>query len=453
MAGQYLEQFGGQFLWKHQLLSVAYGLLARALLPVAELWHRLHGTLTLEKLLPLHAEAAIAVKRFVEQDLLAVLKPRLKGEAFGQGEVSVVKAFTQLLALPLLNAEQAARGSFLHFIGEQSGGRVLLPERNLGLSGAQGWSLEVKTRDASGEAITTLLRVPENLSYDRGPEINKEKNWILRRAWPQIRTAVALINQSGSLFNINDANNRWGGKHPPHVTHRQGVSLDFDTGFGGKIPNLQKRDTNGTPLPDNKAPGNSSLAKCVTGVNRLAVWIAVQAFTAVGITQYLYGDEGTVIEASEHFGRIFEVRRPARIDRGIFEPLGHSDHLHFEIALGAAVGEKGGFEWAVKVDDLLTELHELALKRDADSTFWSRMAGLEEVPSQEEDFDSLLRKDVSEVEVTQWKQWWARRNTSAGLPLLPVWDHDLALATRGFNSCATVRLVPTNIWPEGEIGV
>lgn len=439
------------------MLNIAYFLVAYALIPVPILWRDWHGTDCIEKLIPQQAKTTQAAQKFISApEFIHHLLPKSQQEKRPKLK-KVLLAYQEFLKKFLAKEEQH-RLEFLRFIGRYSGGRVLLPASEPsepGFSGDGVWNLEVNTTDEAGSPAKKVLQAKEVLFYEKGkgPKKHPERNYVLPNIWPQLRTAVALCNQSGANFWFNDVDNRWGGRNWPHNEHRLGTSIDFDVGFLGE-------NGKGTKVPNIK---NKGKVDCLVGIDRLVTWIGIQAFLLIGASTFIYADKGLMDEASMHLWRYFKVplkrelepenyrvgRKPknrAKLkeweERWNKSPLAgkhdkaHSDHIHFEVAVTELLTKVGDFVWVAQdTPDLFSRLYELAIQRDNDPFFWLRMAGLDDVPKDETSFDQLAQKGVKVNERERWKDWWARRQSKEGIPLLPIWSPDFAPITRDFDSC------------------
>jgi hypothetical protein len=413
------------------LTAVAYGVVATALVPVGCLYDEFHGTCTVETLLPRLAGTVESMREVVRgrvADELTERTLRRSLEAEERDVRAVLAPFAAFVA-DVAAGTARAHARLVGTIADQSGGRIRTPER-VNQGGLWSFALTEPAADGTEQVVERLAA--EAIAYQGDRAADVEIFWILRSTHDPIATAIALVNQSGFRFWINAANNRWGGHHPPHETHRQGTSLDFDIGFvwrsGHRVPNVKSRDSLG-PLPERDLPGNEANPDCLLGVDRIAGWVGVQAMILVGVTQYIYGDAGLVEEAGRHLGAHMQVTKPARMN-GTLDALHHNDHWHFEILAGPRPAGADPYVWQVRDPGLLDRLRALAVERDADPRFWKKLAGLDAVPDAPEDFDAVPVGDPED-----WKRWWERRNGSAGIPLLPVWHTDEASETYDHDSC------------------
>lgn len=409
------------------MTRILYLLLAQSLIPIYGIWNDIHGTLSVEKLTVVHYKMILFIKKFLKSNLTSLLKEHVisKEKSISKHTTKIIFEFKNL-CLDLIDQNIQHITNFIRFISAQTGGRILLPNVKTGFSGSNEWSAQFP--DSANEKTITLT-FDENLKYDFSPSTKKGnvKLWILRRIWPQLRTAAFLVNQTGSFFAINDGNNRWGGKHPPHSSHRQGVSIDFDIGWNNKkIPNLNSLK---------KSEWNHSSKNCLHGFDRLLGMIGIQSFLLSGITQYLYGDKNLLEDSFQHLNTSF---LDANFLEPTWDPKSHNDHFHFEIALNPrSCDKKNNLVWGIKSQtNLLELLYIKAIKRNSDIQFWQKMTGMEKIPESENDFDTMKNNGVNENEIKKWKDWWNRENLPSGVSLLPVWDvGGYAFISREYNEC------------------
>lgn len=427
------------------LRGVAYGMVVLALVPVFCLYDNYHGTCVIEELLPRLSNSLAVMAEYARRSLPVKLVPRLQGRLLPEDDgrvVTLLDAFSAFAA-SLAGATRDSHDRLLHVAADQ-GGRVRTPKR---FTKSGSWTFNIK--EGSEDSTLAEHTAPEMLEYPvvKGRRVSsydesKEIYWILPALWTPVATALALCNQAGMRVWFNAANNRWGGKHPPHDTHRQGASLDVDVGFawleGSKVPNVKKRDPQHVPLPDNLVPRNSSNAECLQSMDRIAGWILTQAFLLVGVRYFVYGDWALVEEAAAHLAAQVNIERPARLD-GRVDVLGHNDHWHFEMSVGDRASGVDPYLWQASDPDLLSHLYALAVERDKNIAFWRTMAGpLKDPPTQESDFSNVR-------DAENWQRWWSWGHGSkseAGLPLLPVWAPAAENLTRGSQTCKKV--------PEGD---
>jgi hypothetical protein len=450
-------------------MNVAYGLMAVAVVPIFDLYENFHGTCVIENVLPdLHRCAKVMVP-FVSGPLRDVLLDRIRTRLRPNIHRDTIKRVNKVLDQYQRWVEElqtkliSAHRILARFAAKQGRGRVMTPRR---FTSGNLWIFPLECFDVNqeGEPDTFLCQAPENVFYasPRDSKENVEMWWILSSTWHPMATAAALINQSGMTFRFNAANNRWGGKHPPHKTHRRGTSLDFDVGFvwhgpNHTIPNVKVRDDKGVPLSNLDVSGNRERPDCLHGMNRIAGWITTQAFILAGISAYLYGDEALVEEAGQHLLKYWDISRPGRVS-GTVEHKDHHDHWHFYLLPNRqlTVGPYS-FRAKKKTSELSNEsneeqdaehnpfeyLLELAEKRDQDPLFWKTMTGREMVPATEDDFNGLDGEE-------DWKQWWRWRNSDAGIPLLPVWDPELEPQTMSHDICLEPRFPPAPLYNDDE---
>jgi hypothetical protein len=448
------------------LLGAAYGALALALVPIPCIYDGFHGTCAVEELLPKLDRSRAALRGYsgrlrgilsplVEQQL-AIVGSAQQAQRLQENVDGVITKFSAWVA-DTADWLEASNLAMVKVAANQSGGRVKTPFR-----ATPDGEWEFTLQDPAKKPLH--LRAQELIKYDRKclatngkgeclqwGGINRdaakdsEAFWILHAIWERVVTAAALVNQSGMSFWINAANNRWGGYHPPHgFAHRQGCSLDFDVGFAWKaehkVPNLQKRDKDGFPLPG----ASKDQVDCLRGMNRLAAWIGIQAFLLAGVTQSINADAGLLDGAILHLVSRFKIERPA-LTTPTVDPEGHNDHWHFEFVDVPCPPTVPGnpYVFAVRDPDILARLYKLALERNQSDKFWQTIAGMSKAPAQASDFEGDPRvvapyrnPDEWAAEKDDWIQWWDRASQKAsGVPLLPVWTDANVAQTIPAGSC------------------
>jgi hypothetical protein len=433
--------------------------------------------LAIETLLPALARSAAALRGYGGQRLRRALLDRPSRRLAFPEDVPDDPAITRVLdafggwSTWLAEELRQSHSRLLVVAGDQSGGRVRTPALGqLAPGGRWSFTLNEPKKDGSTEQVDHTAE--ELIGYEvsagggskRDAPADAEVFWMLRSVWDRVGTAVALVNQAGMRFWFNAANNRWGGAHPPHRVHRQGCSFDFDVGYGWreghKVPNVKQRDAAGRALSEDVVPKNKQNADCLHRVDRLAGWIATQAWLLVGVSQYLYGDAALVTEAYRHLeARLGEdkqsIVKPARLDP-VIDAKQHNDHWHFEVLPGPAPGQIDPYSFQVDDAGLLDRLRAWAVARDGDPVFWHKFAGLDATPTKLDDFKGLPDAD-------DWKRWWSRGHapadeethppSDAGIPLLPIWAPSEAPDTFEVNGCFDPREDNPSIFAPGQIEV
>lgn len=452
------------------LLRVSYFMLALAKIPVWQLYSQFHGTATIEHLLPDLNRSRRTFIDLAESQLEAWVSQ----ERTNDGERSVPLLFTELDKRALQayvrwvrhllgsNGLKSVYAMLARTASSRSVNRVHTPAR---FTDSGQWLFEVsKTEEEeqatepdrgqeetqSQEAETETFLATERLIYPGDEKTSRKKItavqnqeiwWMHRRVHPVLTAAAALMNQSGATLAMNAANNRWGGKHPPHQTsHVNGFNLDTDTGAvwrhdWHRIPDIKKRD--GSAVFSLPAPGakNEERPTCLHGMDRLLAWIHIQAFLISGVTKYLYGDANVMIEPVSHLQLLIED-----IDKkadGRLEQKAHYNHFHLTFPWDT-VKQDGPYAFQrsnMTNADLFKKLRELAEARDQDPNFWLVMTGRKEfVPTEVEHFNGL-------DEAEDWKAWYSGKFKgeawrSPGLkPLLPVWDPTKYEETYAYGKC------------------
>ena len=443
------------------LQSWFYFLVGMGLIPLWRHWQQHWGTAVVEDLLPLQIAALDSVKEFTNREFVNVLTP-LNQKDFLFDDAASTKAYKQRRTEILLGVKAATlsflddaidqRKKLLKFAAEdQGGGRIILQPPTF--TSSKPWRFRMP--DGQGSLVNHY--VPEKIYYDRS--LDKDARWLLRAAWPQVRSVTALCNQASVELRINAANNRWGGKHPPHSSHRQGTDMDWDMGMQGwVIPNLlQRRGDNafGTLFRNVPVSETDTRPICLVGIDRLIGWIIIQANLIVGVRALLFGDEPLMNEAQSHLSSFFSINKPAHTLTD-FEPNAHHNHVHADYLPHAVTGCKDPVVWSLTdVDNVVEDLHKLAKKRDQDKGFWRKLVGLNDIPNNENDFNQLndhyknFEQKERERHISAWKHWW-RGQANNGIPLLPVWNPELTLDTRDSLVCGVGRMVDET---GDEIGV
>jgi len=462
------------------LCHVTYVVAARALIPVAQLWHFVYGTFVMECLLPAMDSDQSALLAFSGSTLVELLKWR-RGGRLTTDETNQLKAYHDFIEM-LYWGETLARSRLLDLVECQSAGRILLPFKMISAPGQEDlarpapalsagghWEivLPAATRTPAGAQVppgAATLRIPERTILGvNSKEDAREILWLLKAAWPQLCSAIALMNQAGLYCWINAANNRWGGHHLPHLTHRQGISVDIQVGWEPSCPIPVVKRQGGTTEENRERPVH------LESHDRLATWIAVQAFMAVGAVEFLFGDKDVVTSASEHFSAVMKTEllksmKDKAFDGGLFtvrihDPKVHWNHFHFEIARRSQtrISTHGGLVWNTATQSPLQTLYDEAIQRDQDIRFWKVMAGLPSPPTSAADLDKVVppsyqspcAKKAGRAKGTgenpqawsrrscidAWTSWWTRghdpataairvpaaTNVDIGLALLPLW--------------------------------
>ncbi len=453
---QQLDRTFGSAYVSQAVVAWFYFLIGMGLIPNWRHW-RLHwGTSVIEDLLPAELEGLAVTRQWVERQMVEQVRGAADDARRGDGSASLISddfldAEQRLLegvrtvSLQYLDAVLAQWSAQLRFcVEEQGGGRVQLDP--VTFTAAQPWRLKVNRSGAD----PLSLSFPEHIMYASG--LDHDVRWMLRAAWPQVRSVTALCNQAGVHLRINAGNNRWGGRHPPHSSHKQGTDVDWDLGLAGDwVPNLlQRQGQTDRPFShlfrNEPLEGGDAGPPCQIGIDRLVMWIGVQANIIAGVRALLYGDEPLLHEATRHLTSLFNVRRPAHASADP-EPRAHHNHLHADYLPHAVQNCADPLVWALAdVDDLAARLYTLAMQRDADVNFWRKFAGLEAVPTTAADFDALrqtyrrLAAEQIQRQIRAWKTFWSLRETH-GIALLPVWNPVLALDTRDALVCGIGRVV------------
>lgn len=233
---------------------------------------------------------------------------------------------------------------------------------------------------------------------------NKDKNeiyWIDKNMKNPLKKISSLCYQSGIILNINAASNQYGGKHPPHIGHKNGFEIDFDVkyehtdGEYKKIPNLKVNEKQ-------------------SGYDALALIIAVQSLYINKCCKIIYYDEENIKTAIKYMCDSDYSSYP-NID-GFYKRHGdtHRTHIHTSFK-PLEENSMPSNENIVGIDPkLLYSIREGALMRDKNEEF------------KEQFFDN------NDSDTKLWKKWRERSydnvddfnsepKPNADPPLLPIW--------------------------------
>jgi hypothetical protein len=255
----------------HGLMAVAYGLLALVSVPVNCLYDAYHGTCTMEVLVPRLLACTATWAGFAGGGLKQLAGDRLWNSRRSEEHreaAQLLEAF-RAWSEALSAAFREALYRLLRTAAEQGGGRVRTPAQ---MTPSGEWRLTLTEQGEDGTPRAVERRAAEAISQDR-PAGHEEIFWMLPTLWAPFGTAVALANQSGVRVWINAANNRWGGRHPPHSDHRQGATFDLDAALAWKLDkkgnpikvrNVLQRDAEGFPVTRSPDPTNKDVVDCLT---------------------------------------------------------------------------------------------------------------------------------------------------------------------------------------------
>jgi len=270
-----------------------------------------------------------------------------------------------------------------------------------------------------------------SIVYEGGERLHSRSFYALPDGWAVFEDFCRLVCQAGFTVTVTACGNAFGGRHPPHDTHRSGLEFDVDWAFTSdsrdRVRNLaRRRKRYGTgifrdverdkyfsleEIPGDKTPPTHIY------IEALSALVAFQAAALSGLRRYLYVDVENMILAADYLGWIVdralfaEVGRKANIP--VIEGLGHFNHLHGEVPSPAVS----------RIDsEVLTRVFVQALIRDKNPDFSSY----------------YLRAPVgaspaSVDRVRRFGELWAQRSVD-GLPALrPVWLPAEEVRLRLFN--------------------
>ncbi len=417
-----------------QATAITYGIAALASVPVETLYENTHGSAVIEELLPRLDATRLAASAVIDEATGAIRG--LVGPAVA---ATLSRCWSDLLAL----RARADCGALAKGV-QTSLGRIAIGPAAVPAS-------PITAQVPRDGAAAVELRVEPRVRFAAGPEY-AEIYWMDSVLWGQFLGAALLINQSGVLLSVTAGSNRWGGRHPPHMTHRSGKEVDLDWSYyvaGTKqertVPNLQKMERkdygpddprgqfvdpgkvdkkSGRPMTfafePAKKSGNTA-PSTQQGFDALSTWIVVQALPFSGFSRFLYSDTRNMAEALTHLKKAFpslpvptvwplmaetsEVKPPVS-QTALVEPEGHFDHLHAE------GWEQPPFDDPAspfRIDAAtLARLYALARARDADPAFRARF------------FPESISPTRSNVDSANWAAWETRAKSSEPA-LFPVW--------------------------------
>jgi hypothetical protein len=412
--------------WR-RAFSFAFGIVIIAAVPLRSIYQAFHGTAAIETVEPGLAGTSLAAHAMLAEpwvNLLGTIDPGLPeryrvlmGGVLEHRSLIGCDLYASALAPPARSQLTAS------------------PRRSAD-------ALETTRKDWPRLGYTTRLDIAS-----RAPA-NTEIYWAHDVAWQRLDQAAAYVSQAGFALVVTAANNRWGGKHPPHDTHHNGFDFDLDVlipvrprdfgDSGGKaevrtvadLAPMQRFPSKKSEFVDDKGerfalvPLNPRDPRPTAQglIDRLAIWVALQALQLVGMDDVLYADFGNMGLAARHlagrFGRSSPPRPvatrygglpPSGQLRQLLEPAGHYNHVHAECPrdivadLSAPPALTGRRSWPA----LNGSLVDWAEVRDSDPRFLTLMFGTEGAAPRQE---ALYRTD------------WSARWKGDGPALLPVWD-------------------------------
>lgn len=263
-----------------------------------------------------------------------------------------------------------------------------------------------------------------------GERLHARSFHALPESWQVFENFCRLVCQAGFTVYVNACSNAHGGRHPKHVTHREGVEFDVDWTFtsnpSDKVRNLaRRRKKYGTGIFRDverdqyfslePVPGDPELHSH-RNIEALSALVVFQAAALSGLHRYLYSDVENMILAAEYLGWVVDQRLFAEVGRKanipVAEGANHANHLHGEVPSPATS----------RLDDAaLTTIFHQALARDGHKEFSSTYLlppwSAHPPKADEEEKEPTPQ----EKRVAAFIQLWAER-AAAGLPaLLPIW--------------------------------
>jgi hypothetical protein len=412
-------------MWRYTF-SFAFGIVIIAAAPVRSIYHSFHGTAAIETVETGLAAAGQAAQAMLAEswvDLLGAADPGLPGRY--RALMAEVLQFRSLIGCDLYASALAPPDR-------------LRPAQSPKHSGE---ALETTSKDWPKLGFTTRLDLLSHRPDDA------EVYWAHDAAWKRLDLAASYVSQAGFALVLTAANNRWDGKHPPHNTHQNGFDFDLDVliplrprefgDAGGKaafravadlaqmqlIPSkkgviLNDKGESFTMVPVNPRDPRPTTQ---TLLDRLAIWVVLQALQLVGMDDVLYADFANMDLAARHVAGRFLVSPPRPVAmpggklpprgqvRQLLDPAGHYNHLHAECPrdLVAVPSSPPDFTRQRSWPTLNGSLIDWAKARDADPRFLELMFGPDGAAPPEE---------------TRYREDWTGRWKEDGPSLLPVWD-------------------------------
>ncbi|WP_372348399.1 hypothetical protein [Streptomyces sp. KL116D] len=265
-----------------------------------------------------------------------------------------------------------------------------------------------------------------------GERVHARSFYALPESWRAFENFCRLVCQAGFSVYVNACSNAHGGRHPKHVTHREGVEFDVDWTFtsspGDTVRNLaRRRKKYGTGIFRDverdryfslePVPGDPQLHSH-RNIEALSTLVVFQAAALSGLHRYLYSDVENMILAAEYLGWVVDQSLFAQVGRKanipVAEGVNHADHLHGEVTSPVT---------RCLDETVLTTILHQALVRDAHKEFSSTyLLPPWQAPSSAPKTDAGAQKPTPrEMRTTAFIHLWAER-AAAGLPaLLPVW--------------------------------
>jgi hypothetical protein len=279
----------------------------------------------------------------------------------------------------------------------------------------------------SGTPAANILNYIGEVRY-AATEAGQERSfWAPRPTWTLLTKAARLISQAGFHTYVTAVDNPYGGRHPPHLTHRDGFEVDLvwtvtsdpaDTtkplaqsqlNYGSGIFFDVNRQRYFDVAPVNKNQHFESVSH--SGLAMLATRVALQAIALAGFARYLYLDFLNMRWAAQDLGLVIDKSLdPFSGGQGnipVVEGMGHYNHLHIE-APGA--GEKAGNFFTRRV---LTIIYHLALLRDQDNDFLNTMFEPPDV--------SVFATPAQQHKASEFQGRWLAASSHGQPSLLPVW--------------------------------
>jgi hypothetical protein len=416
--------------------SCIMGTILLSSFPLWMLYHELHGYATFARI-QTRLQASIAAcpetLNATLQNVLASAPPIMPSD--GIDSVYIVSSIMNVLNAALRKKIEEYIPAFSNECQAINAARVRLQSNDLmaALKSQAFWKQTQGQKTTlnfgqvpAGLPANAILPYIGQVSYAANELVQKRSFWAPQSTWDTVIKACQLICQSGFQVFITAVDNPNAGRHPPHLTHRNGVEVDFIWSYtttSGNVPNLsQSKLTYGDgPFFDvatnrffNVAPLSGGHMESVSqfGLAQLATIAALQAVALAGIKRYLYLDFVNMLNAGVNLGLAIDPNlNPYNGGRGtipVVEGMGHFNHLHIEVP---GPHEKAADFLTSKV---LTIMYYLAMLRDKNEDFLNSVFrppnSVKKIASQAE-----------EKQADDFKTQWTTASTNMSPYLLPVW--------------------------------
>jgi hypothetical protein len=442
----FLLVYAGVFTWFHDLLvsqglplnvadavaSYTMGTFLVCSFPLWTVYHELHGKMAFDRVLERLQESVdecqdMGIK--VLSTVLATPRPTTPVDS-----AQTVSLWLDVLAAALRN-KRGDLPAFAALCQQVNSERIRLPadQLNADLKAEGFWTEGAGKKTVvnfgkipSGTPAANVLSYVGEVRYAADETIQERSFWAPRSTWTLLTRAVRLISQAGFHTYITAVDNPYGGRHPPHLTHRGGFEVDLvwtvtsqpgDTvnnlaqsniryGHGFLFDVNTQRYFDVQPVKDNRHWESVSH----TGLAELSTRVALQAIALAEFARYLYLDFLNMKFAAQDLALALGDKSLNPFAGGgpipVVEGLGHYNHLHVEAPSSQLKAPK------YFTQRVLTILFHLALLRDQDDDFLSSMF---------EPQDTAFPTKAQEDAATEFQGQWIAASSHEQPSLLPVW--------------------------------